>query len=79
MGKPLMIQAEDDKMIERLKEKMGAKTKIDVVRSALNLLAADLSRTERIQRWQKAAKTVNKSGLEVLKEFQTKNRFHKLP
>ena len=79
MGKPLMIQIEDDARIEKLKEKMGAKTKIDVVRTALKLLEADVSKAERIQRWEKSAKLVGKSGLEVLKEFQTSGRFKNLP
>jgi hypothetical protein len=79
MGKPLMIQIEDDARIERLKEKMGAKTKIDVVRTALKLLEAEVSRSERIKRWEKAAKLVGKSGLAVLKEFQTTDRFKNLP
>lgn len=79
MGKPLMIQIEDDARIEKLKEKMGAKTKIDVVRKALKLLEADVSKAERIKRWEKSAKLVGKSGIEVLKEFQTVDRFKKLP
>ncbi len=79
MGKPLMIQIEDDVRIEKLKEKMGAKTKIDVVRTALKLLEADVSRAERVKRWENAAKVIGKSGLDVLKDFQTSDRFKKLP
>lgn len=74
-----MIQNEDDEKIERLKEKMGAKTKIEVVRSALRLLEADLARTEKIKRWEKAVKLVEKSSMESFKDFQTKERFKKLP
>ncbi len=77
MGKPLMIQIEDDDRIEKLKAKLGAKTKIEVVRSALNLLEADVIRAERIKRWQSATRRVGKTSLEVLKEFQTKDRFKK--
>lgn len=79
MGKPLMIQIEDDTLIEKLKEKLGAKTKIDVVRRGLQLLEADISKADRIKRWERAAKLVGKSGLEVLKDFQTEARFKKLP
>lgn len=79
MGKPLMIQIEDDSLIERLKEKIGAKTKIEVVRSALALLEADVSRLERIKRWEKSAKIVGKSGLNVLKDFRASGRFKNLP
>jgi hypothetical protein len=40
MGKPFTIQKEDDIKIEILKKQFGFKTKIEVVRSALNLLEA---------------------------------------
>jgi Arc/MetJ-type ribon-helix-helix transcriptional regulator len=79
MGKPLMIQPEDDNRIESLKEKTGARSKVDVVRAALTLLEEDVKRSERVKRWERAAKVVGKSGLDVLKEFQTKERFKKLP
>jgi hypothetical protein len=79
VGKPLMIQLEDDSRIEKLKEKTGAKTKIEVVRSALALLEADVLRLERIKRWEKAAKIVGKSGREILKDFRTPHRFKNLP
>lgn len=79
MGKPLMIQPEDDDRIEELKEKTGAKSKVDVVRAALSLLEEDVRKAERIKRWERAAKIVGKSGLEDLKDFQTPSRFSKLP
>lgn len=79
MGKPLMIQPEDDNRIESLKEKTGARSKVDVVRAALTLLEEDVKRSERVKRWERAAKVVGKSGLDVLKEFQTPERFKKLP
>jgi hypothetical protein len=79
MGKPLMIQAEDDKRIEALKARTGAKSKVDVVRAALALLEADVARAEKIEQWKRAARLVGDSGLEVLKEFQTKDRFKNLP
>ena len=79
MGKPLMIQPEDDNRIESLKEKTGARSKVDVVRAALTLLEEDVKRSERVKRWERAAKVVGTSGLDVLKEFQTKERFKSLP
>ena len=79
MGKLLMIQPEDDKRIEKLKAKIGSKSKVDVVREALALLEEKIAKAERIERWEKAVKAVGNSGLEVLKEFQTKDRFKKLP
>jgi len=79
MGKPLMIQEEDDLRINQLKDRIKAKSKVDVVRKALTLLEDDLLKLDRIQRWEKAAKIVGSSGLENLKEFQTKSRFKNLP
>lgn len=79
MGKPLMIREEDNEQIERLKERMQAKKKIDVVRTALSLLEDHLRRQERVKRWTKAAGLVGSSGMEILKEFQTSSRFKKLP
>jgi hypothetical protein len=75
MGKPFTIQKEDDIKIEFLKKLFGFKTKIEVVRSALNLLEAEANRQARIKRWKKAAEIVGASGLEVLKEFSNLNRF----
>lgn len=79
MGKPLMIQQDDDTRIEKLKKQIGAKSKVDVVRAALTLLEADVSKTERIARWERAAKVVGRSGMNILKDFQNKKRFEKLP
>lgn len=79
MGKPLMIQLEDDSRIEAIKEQTGVKTKIEVVRRALALLEEQLARQRRIQRWEKAARIVGKSGMDILKEYSSKNRFKKLP
>lgn len=79
MGKPLTIQLEDDEKIELLKKKMGVKTKIDVVRAALDLLEMQVAREERVKRWRSAAKIVGATGLDVLQEFQVPGRFDKLP
>jgi len=40
MGKPLMLQEADAERIESLKKRLRARTKIEVVRSALDLLSA---------------------------------------
>ena len=74
-----MIQPEDNTRIEILKEKTGARSKVDVIRTALSLLEAEIKRAERVKRWERAAKIVGKSGLDLLKEFQTRERFKKLP
>lgn len=74
MGKPLMIQPDDNDRIERLKKVLGAGTKVDVVRRALKLLEQQVARDERIRRWQKAAKLVASSSYEVLKDFESNSR-----
>ena len=74
MAKPLMIQEKDDALIEDLKEKIGAKTKIEVVRNALTLLVLKTARAERIARWKKAVERVSKSSAKVLREFQSHSR-----
>lgn len=74
MAKPLMIQEKDDQIIKELKKRLGAKTKIEVVRSALNLLGDKTLRDERIARWKNVASRVSKSSKDVLKEFQPNSR-----
>ena len=78
MGKPLMIQTQDNDKIEELKARLGVKTKIEVLRSALILLEEKLSKEERVKRWQKASRIVGTSSMDTLKEFQTAQRFEKL-
>ena len=74
MGKPLMIQAADDQRIEDLKERLGAKTKIAVVRAGLDLLEIETERCKRIERWKKAATLVSASSRGVNAEFQKHSR-----
>ena len=78
MGKPLMIREEDNEQIERLKERMQAKKKIDVVRVALSLLEDHLRRQERVRRWVRAANLVGSSGMEVFRDFQANSPIKKL-
>lgn len=78
MGKPLMIQEWDDERIEALKEKTGAKTKVDVVRAGLDLLEKETERTARIRRWKQAAKLAAKSSQHTNLEFQKSSRLKKV-
>ena len=78
MGKPLMIQSKDNDKIEELKAKLGVKTKIEVFRLALVLLEEKLSKEARVKRWQSASRLVGNSSMDILKEFQTVQRFEKL-
>ena len=72
-----MIQDEDDKRIELLRKKLGIKTKVQVIRNALDLLERDAQKIERIQRWKRAAKIVSGSSKEVLAEFMLHSRLRK--
>jgi hypothetical protein len=78
MGKPLMLQEADAERIETLKKRLGARTKIDVVRSALDLLEQDAEKTERVVRWRKAAKLVAAESGKVSREFQRHSRLRRL-
>jgi hypothetical protein len=75
MGKPLRIQPEDERRIENLKEKMGARTKMEIVRAGLTLLEQETAKLERIDRWKRAAKVVSAQNAEINKEFQRYSRF----
>jgi hypothetical protein len=70
MGKLLMLRDDDDRRIERLKTRLGAPSKVQVVRSALDLLEARADREERIVRWRRAARLVAASSAKVNREFR---------
>lgn len=74
MGKPLMIQLEDDRRIEALKARTGARTKIDVVRAGLDMLEKTVDRAERIQRWKQITKRVATESRKINQEFHGYSR-----
>ena len=78
MGRPLMLQEADAERIETLKKRLGAPTKIAVVRSALDLLERDTEKSERIARWRKAARMVAGESRKVSREFQRHSRLGRL-
>lgn len=78
MGVPLTIQLEDDEKLRLLKKQTGAKSKVEVIRKALNLYEIQLLKKERIKKWKKAAGLIGDSSLDVLNEFKTKKRFENL-
>ena len=78
MGKPLMLQDADAERIETLKKRLGARTKIEVVRSALGLLERDADRLERVARWRRAARMVAAESRRVSREFQRHSRLRRL-
>jgi hypothetical protein len=78
MGKPLMLQEHDAERIESLKERLGARTKIEVVRSALELLERDAERAERVTRWRKAANAAARESRAVLRDFRPHSRLRRI-
>jgi hypothetical protein len=78
MGKPLMLQEHDAERIESLKRRLGARTKIEVVRSALDLLEREAERAGRVARWRKAVKAAARESRAVLREFRPHSRLKRL-
>lgn len=74
MGKPLMIQEDDDRRIERLKRRLGIGRKVDVVRAGMALLEEQAERAERARRWKRAAATVAATSREVNADFRRHSR-----
>jgi hypothetical protein len=77
MGKPLMIQEDDERKIEELKSRLHAKTKIQVVRAGLMLLEDQINRKEKSDKWRKIAALVSRSSAEVNLEFQKHSQIKK--
>jgi hypothetical protein len=74
MGKPLMIQEDDDRRIERLKRRLGIDHKVDVVRAGLELLETQADREERSARWRRAAGRAAASSRQVNAGFRAHSR-----
>ncbi|MBI3540962.1 MAG: hypothetical protein HY073_02335 [Deltaproteobacteria bacterium] len=70
MGLPLTIQPEDDRRLEAFKRPLGAKTKIEVLRTALDTLEEKLKGQKRLQRLRHAAGLVAGESARVNREFQ---------
>ena len=78
MGRPLMLQEADAERIESLKKRLGARTKIDVVRSALDLLERNAERMERVAKWRKAVGAVAGESRALLRDFRPYSRLRRL-
>lgn len=74
MGKPLMIQEEDDRRIDILKRRLKIARKVDIVRAALELLEKEADRRDRILRWKRAAAMAAATSREVNADFQPYSR-----
>lgn len=74
MGRPLMIQEEDDRRIENLKRHLGIQSKVDVLRAGMDLLEKEVERTERVRNWKRVAALVAKTSRQVNAQFQPHSR-----
>jgi hypothetical protein len=74
MGKPLMIQDDDDRRIQRLQQRLGIRYKVDVVRAAMTLLERDADRQARAKRWRRAAAVAAPTSRVVNAEFRPYTR-----
>ena len=72
-----MLQERDDARIEALKHRLGARSKVEVVRNALDLLEREAERAERTARWRVAAGTVAGESRRVLAEFHGHSRLRR--
>lgn len=77
MGVPLMLQEPDARRIEALKKRIGAATKVEVVRTALDLLERDTDRAARVARWERAVAAAAPSSRRALADFQKHSRIHR--
>lgn len=77
MGLPLTIQEDDDRRLEDLKTFLGVRTKVDVLRKALEALEAEKKQRMRLERIKKAARLVAKESRHVNQEFQAHSRLKK--
>jgi hypothetical protein len=73
-----MLQEADAQRIEMLKKRTGARTKIDVVRSALDLLERSTERSERVRRWTRAVGLVARESRTVQADFRRRSRLRRL-
>ena len=70
----MMLKESDIERIDRLKDRLDASTKVEVVRTALDLLERDTDRAERVARWKKVASRVAKTSRKTLQEFRGHSR-----
>lgn len=78
MGKPLMIQEEDERRIEELKRRLGILRKVDVLRAGIDLLEKEAERRERVRRWKRSAALVAGTSGEVNAEFRSRSRLKRI-
>ncbi len=66
-----MLQEPDAERITSLQRRIGAKSKVDVVRQALSLLERRLARADRERRWARAVSLAATESRRVNAEFRS--------
>ena len=79
MGKPLMIQDEDDRRIQGLQERLGIRRKVDVVRAGMALLEREADREARQAQWRRAAARAARTSKATNADFQPHARLKRRP
>jgi hypothetical protein len=74
MGKPLMIQEEDERRIETLKRRLKIARKVDILRAGIDLLEKEADRREKVLRWKRSAALAAKTSQRVNAEFRPYSR-----
>ncbi len=70
MATALTIQDYDEVKLEHLKKVLKAKSKVDVLRRALDVLEREVAHAARRSRWKKAVQVVSEDSHAVNQEFQ---------
>lgn len=78
MGRPLMIQEDDERRIDKLKRRLGIQRKVDVLRAGIELLEKEAERRERIRRWKRAAALAASTGRDVNAAFRPHSRLGRI-
>ena len=74
MGKPLMIQEEDERRIEMLKRRLKIEHKVDILRAGIDLLEKEADRREKVLRWKRSAALASKTSQQVNADFRPYSR-----
>jgi hypothetical protein len=74
MGKPLMIQEEDERRIDTLKRRLKIARKVDILRAGIELLEREADRRDRVLRWKRAAALASKTSQQVNADFRRYSR-----
>lgn len=70
MGMPFTIQEDDNRRLESLKRPLKARTKVEVLRKALDTLEEKIRREQRMKHLKKVTRLVVKGSARINKEFR---------